>query len=166
MTATPVPDAKDPKIGRLRFGFEQRVETVHRGFVGGMAASGNFTWFVTREQIKALGKLFTDHETRKQVSSVVGIGAAYNEFADRGFGTIMRFVGIISLILAIMNLIPLLPLDGGHIVFALFERLRGKRMNIAVYQRASIIGIALFAVLFVYALNNDIGRLTGQGFRP
>ena len=166
VTATPVPDAKDPKIGRLRFGFAQRVETVHRGFAGGMAASGNFTWFVTREQIKALGKLFTDGETRKQVSSVVGIGATYNEFADQGFGTIMRFVGIISLILAIMNLIPLLPLDGGHIVFALFERLRGKRMNIAVYQRASVIGIALFAVLFVYALNNDIGRLTGQGFRP
>ena len=81
-------------------------------------------------------------------------------------GTIMRFVGIISLVLAIMNLIPLLPLDGGHIVFALAERIRGRRMDISVYQRASVVGIALIAVLFVYALNNDIGRLTGEGFRP
>ena len=39
-------------------------------------------------------------------------------------------------------------------------------MDISVYQRASVVGIAFIAVLFVYALNNDIGRLTGEGFRP
>lgn len=160
------PDATDPTIGRLRFGFAARVEEFQQGFAGGVGSAFDFTWFVTREQIKGLGKLFVDEETRKQVSSPVGIGATYNAFAEEGFGTIMRFVGIISLILAIMNLIPLMPLDGGHIVFALFERIRRKRLNIAVYQRASVIGIALVAVLFVYALNNDIGRLTGEGFRP
>ena len=161
-----VPDEADPAVGRLRFGFKPRVEEVQRGFGGGITSAVDFTWFVTREQVKGLGKLFVDEEVRKQVSSPVGIGATYNEFAQEGFGTIMRFVGIISLILAIMNLIPLMPLDGGHIVFALFERVRGKRLNIAIYQRASIIGIAFVAVLFVYALNNDIGRLTGEGFRP
>ena len=165
-SVTPVPDATDPTIGRLRFGFEQRVETYHRGFFGGIAESASFTWYATKAQIKALGKLFTDSETRKQVQSVVGIGATYDAFAHLGFGTIMRFVGIISLVLAIMNLIPMMPLDGGHIVFALFERIRGKRLNAAVYQRASLVGIALVAVLFFYALNNDIGRLTGEGFRP
>lgn len=161
------PASEDPSIGRLGLQFEpRRVEDLQFGFFGGIRESVDFTGFVTKEQVKALGKLFTDNETRKQVSSVVGIGATYNEFAQDGFGQILRFVGLISLILAIMNLIPLLPLDGGHIVFALFERMRRKRLNIAVYQRASVIGIALVAVLFVYALNNDIGRLTGEGFRP
>jgi regulator of sigma E protease len=166
ISVTPVADQNDATVGRLRFGFEQRVETVQRGFGGGIAKAFDFTGFVTKEQVKALGKLVTDSKQREQVSSVVGIGATYNAFAQDGFGTIMRFVGLISLILAIMNLIPLMPLDGGHIVFALFERIRGKRLNVAVYQRASLIGIALVAVLFVYALNNDIGRLTGEGFRP
>jgi regulator of sigma E protease len=162
-----VPDATDPSIGRLGFGFDvARVGDLRFGAWGGLREGLQYTGFVTREQVRALGKLFTDEKTREQVSSVVGIGATYDEFAQEGMGTIMRFVGIISLVLAIMNLIPLLPLDGGHIVFALAERLRGKRMDITVYQRASVVGIALVAVLFLYALNNDIGRLTGEGFRP
>ena len=162
-----VPDAVDPSIGRLGFGFDaEKVGTVRFGAAGGFREAFQYTGFVTREQVAALGKLFTDEKTREQVSSVVGIGATYDEFAQEGLGTIMRFVGIISLVLAIMNLIPLLPLDGGHIVFALAERIRGRRMDISVYQRASVVGIALIAVLFVYALNNDIGRLTGEGFRP
>ena len=162
-----MPDAKDPKIGRLRFGFEQRVETVHRGFARRDDRVRQLHGFVTREQIKGLGKLFVDEETRKQVLQPGGHRRDVQRLrSQEGFGTVMRFVGIISLILAIMNLIPLMPLDGGHIVFALFERIRGKRLNIAVYQRASIVGIALVAILFLYALNNDIGRLTGEGFRP
>ena len=162
-----VPDQLDPSIGRLGFGFDaEKVGTVRFGPAGGFREALQYTGFVTREQVKALGKLFTDEQTRKEVSSVVGIGATYDAFAQEGLGTIMRFVGLISLVLAIMNLIPLLPLDGGHIVFALAERIRGKRMDISVYQRASVVGIALIAVLFVYALNNDIARFTGEGFRP
>lgn len=162
-----VPDPIDPSIGRLGFGFDaEKVGTVRFGAAGGFREALQYTGFVTREQVRALGKLFTDETAREQVSSVVGIGATYDEFAQEGLGTIMRFVGIISLVLAIMNLLPLLPLDGGHIVFALAERIRRKRMDISVYQRASVVGIALVAVLFLYALNNDIGRLTGEGFRP
>ena len=167
--ATPplVPDAANPAIGRLGFGFGAReIGDVRFGPVGGLRESLQYTGFVTKEQVRALGRIFVDEKTREQVSSVVGIGATYNQFAQDGLATIMRFVGIISLVLAIMNLIPLLPLDGGHIVFAILERVRGKRMDIAVYQRASAVGIALVAVLFIYALNNDIGRLTGEGFRP
>jgi regulator of sigma E protease len=162
-----VPDSADPSIGRLGFGFDSRqVADLQFGAAGSLREGLQYTGFVTKEQVRALGKLFVDETTREQVSSVVGIGATYDEFAQEGLGTIMRFVGIISLVLAIMNLIPLLPLDGGHIVFALAERLRGRRMDISVYQRASVVGIALVAVLFFYALNNDIGRLTGEGFRP
>ena len=162
-----VPDSTDPSIGRLGFGFDsRRIDDLRFGVVGGLREGLQYTGFVTKQQVRALGKLFVDQKTREQVSSVVGIGATYDEFAQEGLGTIMRFVGIISLVLAIMNLIPLLPLDGGHIVFAVAERLRGRRMDIAVYQRASVVGIALVAVLFFYALNNDIGRLTGEGFRP
>lgn len=163
---TPVPDPEDATIGRLRFGFQGRTEDVKEGFIGGIVEAVDFTGYVTEAQVKALGKIFVDEETRSQVSSVVGIGAQYDDVADSGFGAVMLFVGALSLILAIMNLIPLLPLDGGHIVFALFERLRGKRLDISVYQRASVVGIALVGVLFIYALNNDFSRIFGEGFNP
>ncbi len=160
-------DPADPGVGRLGVTFDQaRTGTERDGLVAGIGNAFRFTGFLTKEQVLALGKLFTSSEVREQVSGPIGIGATYNEFAAEGFGTIMRFVGIISLILAIMNLIPLLPLDGGHIVFALAERLRGRNLSIAVYQRASIIGIGLVMILAIYAFNNDIGRLTGEGFNP
>jgi len=160
-------DPEDPAIGRLGVTFDQVRTGVERdGFLAGIGNAFRFTGFLTKEQVIALGKLFTSKEIREQVSGPIGIGATYNEFAAEGFSTILRFVGIISLILAIMNLIPLLPLDGGHIVFALAERLRGRQLSIAVYQRASIIGIGLVMILAIYAFNNDIGRLTGEGFRP
>jgi regulator of sigma E protease len=162
-----VPAADDPNSGRLGFQFSpRRVADTQFGFAGGLRESVQFTWFVTAEQVRALGRLFVDQETREQVSSVVGIGATFDAYAEEGQAVVWRFVGLVSMILAIMNLIPLMPLDGGHIAFALFERIRGRRLNVAVYQRASIVGIALFGLLFFYALNNDFGRLFGEGFRP
>jgi regulator of sigma E protease len=144
-----VPDAQDKTIGRLGVTFQQDVVATDRySFFGG------------------LGKMFTDKTTREQLSGAVGIGAAYNDNVQYGIGQVLLFSGLISLILAIMNLIPLLPLDGGHIVFALAERVRGRNLSMAVYQRASVIGIALVLLLAFYGFSNDISHLTGSGTRP
>ncbi len=163
-----VPDPDDAAKGRIGVRFKEvRVGTERKGPIDGVASAVRFTGFLTKEQTLALGKLFTgDKEVRDQVQGPIGIGATYNEFADQGLGTILRFAGIISLILAIMNLIPLLPLDGGHIVFSIAERVRGRHLSLASYQRASVVGLVLVGLLAIYAFNNDIGRLTGEGFQP
>ena len=59
------------------------------------------------------------------------------------------------------NLLPLLPLDGGHIAFSLVEGIRGKAVGRAVYERVSMIGIALILFIYVIGLSNDIGNLHG-----
>jgi len=64
----------------------------------------------------------------------------------------------------VINLFPFLPLDGGHIFWAVVEKLRGKRVSLQTMERASVVGFALVAVLFVIGLSNDIGRLSGDGF--
>ncbi|HRC08262.1 MAG TPA: M50 family metallopeptidase, partial [Miltoncostaeales bacterium] len=161
-------DPEDPTIGRLGITFRQdKVGVDRQGVFEGLGSAVRFTGFLTKEQTLALGKLVTgDKEVRDQVQGPIGMGATYNDFAGEGWGTILRFAGIISLILAIMNLIPLLPLDGGHIVFALAERIRGRHLSLAVYQRASIIGIGIVLVLAFFGFSNDITRLTGSGFTP
>jgi regulator of sigma E protease len=161
-------DPADPTIGRLGITFRQdKVGVDRQGVFEGLGSAVRFTGFLTKEQTLALGKLVTgDKEVRDQVQGPIGMGATYNDFAGEGWGTILRFAGIISLILAIMNLIPLLPLDGGHIVFALAERIRGRHLSLAVYQRASIIGIGIVLVLAFFGFSNDITRLTGSGFTP
>lgn len=158
-------DPDNPDVGRVGVSFDQTKVGIERdGPVEGLWNAVDFSWYLTTEQVKALGRLVTDEKVREQVQGPIGIGATYNEFASEGVSVVLRFVGIISLILAIMNLIPLLPLDGGHIVFALAERLRGRALSIATYQRASVIGIGLIMLLAFFAFRNDISSLTGEGF--
>ena len=70
-------------------------------------------------------------------------------------------LGLISLSLALMNMLPLLPLDGGHIAFSMIEAIRGKAVAREVYERVSAVGIALVLLLFVIGISNDVGRLGG-----
>ena len=64
-----------------------------------------------------------------------------------------------------MNLFPFLPLDGGHIFWAIVEKVRGRPVSLAVMERAGVVGFMLVIVLFLIGLSNDIGRLSGEGFR-
>jgi len=72
-------------------------------------------------------------------------------------------LGLISLSLALMNLLPLLPLDGGHIAFSLVEGIRGRAIGRHVYERVSVVGFALVLMLFFIGLSNDVGRIGGGG---
>ncbi|MEA2375958.1 MAG: regulator of sigma protease, partial [Thermoleophilaceae bacterium] len=72
---------------------------------------------------------------------------------------------LISLSLAIINLFPFLPLDGGHIFWAVLEKIRKRPVAFSTMERASILGFALVLGFFFIGLSNDIGRLTGEGFK-
>ena len=99
-------------------------------------------------------------EDRDEVSSVVGITDASAQAFDRGTEDFLFIVGLISLSLAYLNLLPLLPLDGGHIAFSIVEGVRRRAIGREVYERVSIIGIALVLFLFMIGLTNDVGRIS------
>ena len=71
------------------------------------------------------------------------------------------FLGFLSLILAVINLFPFLPLDGGHVLWSLAEKVRGKRISLLAMYRYSSVGIMLLLFLVVNGISNDIGRLGG-----
>ena len=115
---------------------------------------------MTTAIVTSLGRLVTG-EGREDVSSVVGITAVSSESLDVGFRYYLEVLAFISLSLALLNLLPLLPLDGGHIAFSIAERIRGRAIPREAYERFSMVGIALVLVLFVIGLSNDINRLSG-----
>jgi regulator of sigma E protease len=96
-------------------------------------------------------------EGRKQISSPVGIVRGSQEALSHGTREYLGVLGLISLSLALLNLLPLLPLDGGHIVFSLIEAVRRRAVPRAVYERASAVGIMLVLLLFFIGLSNDLG---------
>ena len=77
----------------------------------------------------------------------------------------LSVLAVISLSLAIVNLFPFLPLDGGHIFWALAEKVRGRAIPFSVMERASVVGFVLVMFLFVIGLSNDIGTLRDGGFQ-
>ena len=74
-------------------------------------------------------------------------------------GVYPRLLALISLSLAIFNLLPFLPLDGGHVLMIALERIRGKMVSRAVFERVSVLGIMLMALLFVVGLQNDLSSI-------
>jgi regulator of sigma E protease len=152
---------KTKKIGdHYALGFTPRLDEVQYGLGGALSRSLHDTWAGTKGIVTFLPRLFTD-SGRKDVSSTVGIVDYSSRAVSLSFSLFLLILGLISLSLAILNLLPLLPLDGGHILFSLIEGIRGRAVGREVYERASAVGIALFLVLMFIGLSNDINRLGG-----
>jgi len=121
--------------------------------------AGRYTGLVSKAIVTSLGNL-AKGEGRKDISSPVGIVQGSSDAAKEGANSFLWVLALISLSIALLNLLPFLPLDGGHIVFAIVEGIRGRTVPRAVYERVSIVGIGLVLLLFVIGLTNDIGRLS------
>jgi regulator of sigma E protease len=163
----PTIQASDGKPLRLRV--VRRGETVQLGPVRAekseqlgplrsVRESLDYTWYVTKQIGGTVGRLVTG-DGRDEISSPVGIVQGSSEALEQGASTYLTLLGLISLSLALLNLLPLLPLDGGHIAFSLVEGIRGKAVTREVYERVSAVGIAVVLLLFFIGLSNDIGRL-------
>ena len=149
------------KIGsHYALGFEPGWDTVQYGLGGAFVHSLDDNWRATKATITFLPRLVTN-SGRKEVSGPIGISDVSARAVSLSFPLYLEILGLISLSLAILNLLPLLPLDGGHILFSIVEGLRGRAVGREVYERVSAIGIALFLVLMFIGLSNDIGRLGG-----
>jgi regulator of sigma E protease len=171
LQATPFYDANAPALesgdtGRYRLGFRfEAAGLVPENPSVGEAASRSvsFMWDVTSQTVSTIARIFQP-EQRKQLSGVVGISDVAHQTIAFGAREALTLLAIISLSLAIINLFPFLPLDGGHIFWSLVEKVRGRRVPFSVIERASAVGMLLILMLFVIGLTNDIGRLTGEGF--
>jgi regulator of sigma E protease len=129
-----------------------------------LSKSGDAMWEVVSRTASVFSHIF-ESEKRKEISSVVGISDVGHEVVNEGWREAFLLLALVSLSLGLINLVPILPLDGGHIFWAIVEKLRGgKPVSIRVMERATIIGFALVLMLMVIGVSNDIGRITGEGF--
>ena len=149
---------RDGDTYRLGFAFGLRYESY--GPLKSIALAFETTWEVTEAIGASLGRIVTG-SGRDEVSSVVGITTVSSESLEAGFRYYLQVLAFISLSLALLNMLPLLPLDGGHIAFSIVERIRGRAIPREAYERVSAIGIAVVLFLFVIGLTNDIDRLRG-----
>jgi regulator of sigma E protease len=118
-----------------------------------------WTGIITREMGVALSHL-AQGKGRKNVSSPIGIVRGSADAVNEGTSSYLWVLSLVSLSLALLNLLPLLPLDGGHILFTLIEGARGRLVRREVYERVSFVGLAVVVLLFFLGLSNDISGLS------
>ncbi len=149
------------KRALLGFGYAVQPENISAGTAATRAVDS--IWLVTSKTASIFSRIF-EEEQRKQISGIVGVSDAANQTLDRSGVEALLLLALVSLSLGLVNLLPILPLDGGHIFWALVEKLRGRPVSLRVMERATVIGFALVMVLMVIGLTNDIGRLGSDAY--
>ena len=153
----------DSTAHRMLVGFEfgEQQAPVGVGTAASLTASG--LWGVTTRTVSKVVTLF-EPQSRKSIHSVVGAYTVTQQDFGTSISLALQVLALISLSLAVINLFPFLPLDGGHVFWAVAEKVRGKRIPFEVMERASAVGFVLILIVFVIGLSNDISTLAGPGF--
>jgi regulator of sigma E protease len=162
VTATPFHDTK-LKPAKWRIGFSQDATVRDATAITASGAAFSQMWDTTSGTVSKIAQIFKPEE-RKQLGSVVGGYEVTRQAFSLSTSYALMLLAIISLSLGIVNLFPFLPLDGGHIFWALAEKVRGRAIPFSVMERAGFIGFALVIGLFMIGFTNDLGRITGDGF--
>lgn len=153
------------RAGRMLVGVQFGQQRFDFGAADAARYSVETMWTITTTTVQAIVSLVYDKQAREEVSGVVGSYEATRQSFEFDTKQAIFILALISLSLGIINLFPFLPLDGGHIFWALAEKLRGRPIPFSIMERAGIVGFMLVMVLFYIGLSNDIGRLSsGEGF--
>lgn len=120
------------------------------------------TWEVTAMTVVSFIKLFKAEISPKNISGIISIGQAASETFKMGLSQFFSMMGIISINLFILNLLPIPVLDGGHMVFYTIELIKGSPLSLKKIEMAQRFGIVVLMSLMVFALFNDFSRFFGK----
>ena len=113
------------------------------------------TYYVTSMTIQGLWRMITGKLSAKNLSGPVFIFKQAGREAQRGLENILGFMAILSVSLAVLNLLPIPVLDGGHLLFFTIEKLKGSELSLRLKEHAQVAGFTLLMMLMAYVIMND-----------
>ncbi len=149
---------KKKEIGIMYSSLEEKPITTHKveyGFVASVSKGFEVGYWTLRDYIAQIPFIFT----KKGATSVGGFGAIGNIFAPKWhWPSFWANTAFISIILAFMNILPIPALDGGHVMFLLYEIIAGRKPNDKFMEYAQLVGFIILISLLLFANGNDIYR--------
>lgn len=148
------------KIGVVSKPLDYFIEMKKESYTLGQAIPGGFNraWTFIADQVSAFGQMFTGKiKAKDSLGSFITIGKMFG--TDWDWERFWRMTAILSLLLGFINLLPIPALDGGYVMFLLFESITGIKVPDRVMEIATFIGFILLVILMIYALGLDISRL-------
>ncbi len=141
-----------------RIGIIPKADRVPVGLSEAAYLGVNHIWYLSRMTVTMLGKMIFGQVSAKNISGPISIISHGAKEAKNGFDRLVSFSIFLSVSLAILNLLPIPILDGGHLVFFTLEKLRGAPLSLRVQEAANQVGLVLLLMLMVFAIGNDIFR--------
>lgn len=166
LTATPESREFDRQLQRASTGYlgvGVQIETVRReyGPIEAISQGATTTWENSSAVVRFLGGLFVGDVSPRNVGSIFTIGQISGRAAALGLESFLQFMAFLSINLAVMNLLPIPVLDGGHLLFLGLEAIRGRPLSIEQRIRLSHVGLIIIVGIMIWAMTNDVLRLLG-----
>ena len=153
----------DPGDGmpRWQIGITFRFVTSPRRYSAPQAVvkATQFHFILADKLVYLVGELFTGKVSLKQVQGPLGIVQESSRAAKRGFGDLISLMALVSLNLAILNLLPIPILDGGHILMLAIEGLLRRDLSLKIKERFVTVGMVFLLLVFLIVMYNDVLRL-------
>jgi len=160
------PDARPDgleSIGRISayVGAPPAMLTIHYGFADGIWRGVARTWEVSGLTLRMMGRMLVGEASVKNLSGPLSVAEYAGKSASMGLTQYLVFLALISVSLGVLNLLPVPILDGGHLLYYLWEAVTGKGVSDAWMERLQRGGGAVLLVMMSIALFNDVTRLFG-----
>jgi regulator of sigma E protease len=162
VTPTVVAEAGE-RVGRIGVfpGRPPEMVTVQYGVFDGLSRAVTQTWQMSTLTLKMLGKMLIGQASLKNLSGPLTIADYAGQSVRLGLAYYLGFLAIVSVSLGVLNLLPLPVLDGGHLMYYLFEGLTGRPVSDLWLDRLQRGGVAIMLMMMSLALYNDVARLLG-----
>lgn len=134
---------------------------VRHGLWQGLYQAAVRTWEMSLVTLKMFGKMLTGDASLKNLSGPLTIAEAAGQSAQMGLTYYLAFLAVVSVSLGVLNLLPLPMLDGGHLMYYLFEAVTGRPVSEIWLDRLQRGGLAIVIMMMSLAIFNDVARLTG-----
>jgi len=164
LTVTPaVVKEGERQIGRIGVfpGQPPAMVNVRYGLVEGLSQAATQTWQMSVLTLKMLGKMVIGQASLKNLSGPLTIADVAGQSVRLGLAYYLGFLAVVSIGLGVLNLLPLPVLDGGHLMYYLFEGVTGRPVSELWLERLQRGGVAIMLMMMSLALYNDVARLLG-----
>ena len=156
-------DVQGQRLPRIEaaLGSPVATVTVQHGLVEGFTRALSKTWDVAALSLEMLGKMLIGEASIKNLSGPITIADYAGRSAELGWVYYVGFLALVSVSLGVLNLLPLPVLDGGHLMYYLFEGVTGRPVSERWLERLQRGGVAVMLLMMSLALYNDFARLLG-----